>query len=122
MDNEQIPCINAAILIYFSKEMPVSNLKQRLPDDTKFRVLQNEIEATIVEAKDCYAWEVDLVLTRLFSPCDLDQLSQVAEEFKGQIHIDLWYYSGETNPVIIFEGENMAIIHRLKANISIDGY
>ena len=122
MDNEQIPCINAAFLIYFPKEMPISNLKQCLPQDAKFSVLQNEIETTVVEVKDCYAWEVDSVLSRLFSLCDLDQLNQVAQEFKGQIHIDLWYYSGETNPAIIFEGKNMAIIHRLKANISIDGY
>lgn len=122
MDNAKKPCLNASFLIVFSKETDIEAVQSLLPAGSSVAYNPNEICVTITEVKECYDWEIDSVLTELFARCDLSHLKGIAEKFSGQIHIALWYYHYETQPAIIFEGENMQIIRQLNADLSIDPY
>lgn len=122
MREQNRPCLNAGIWISFPVITDISLLKKTFPKETEFRFYEDCIEASVVEVKDFYDWEVTAVLTQLFSLCDLDAIKQISLKFGGKIHIGIWYYSYGVNPAIIFEGENMEIIHKLNADLSIDPY
>lgn len=122
MENEQIPCLNAGFLVVFPENANIPLLKQQLPPDAVFDYYPDSIYATVAEVKDYYDWEIDVVLTKLFSLCDLEHISEITKMFGGSVHIGIWYYSYGAHPAIILEGENMSIIHKLKANLSIEAY
>ena len=116
------PCLNASFLIVFPAETDTAPIQLRLPEDSCVEHYPEEVCVTVAEVKDCFDWNIDSVLTELFDQCDLDHLKRIADEFKGQIHIALWYYSYDARPALIFEGKNMQIIHQLNADLSIDAY
>ena len=124
MKKEKIPCLNAGFWIIFPLSTNIEELKRHLPQETEYDIYEDDghILATIVEVKEVYDWEMDTVLTRLFSLCDLDHFQKVADMYSGRIHIGMWFYSGDASPAIILEGKNMEIIHRLNADLSIDAY
>jgi hypothetical protein len=122
MTHKGLPCLNAGIYAYFAAETDISALERDMQKGTTFRMIENEIEATIIEVTDCYDCDINAVLTKLFSQCNLNLMENAVHLYGCKIHIGLWYYSGETGPALIFEGENMSIIHRLNADLSIDAY
>lgn len=124
MKKERVPCLNAGFWIIFPVSTNIEELKKHLPPKTQYDIYEDEghMLATIVEVKEIYGWEMDTVLTQLFSLCDLDRCKKVADMYSGQIHIGMWFYSGDASPAIILEGKNMEIIHRLNADLSLDAY
>lgn len=122
MQTEQMPNLNAGFWIILPSDTNVSDIKQHLPIDTIFDYYPDSVNATVAEVENYYALDIDAVLTKLFSLCDLEILSKVAKDFNGKIHIGLWYYCYGIKPSVIFEGENMSIIHKLEADLSIDAY
>lgn len=124
MKKEKIPCLNAGFWIIFPLSTNIEELKRHLPQETEYDIYEDKghMLATIVEVKEVYDWEMDTVLTRLFSLCDLDCFKKVADMYGGRIHIGMWFYSGDASPAIILNGKNMEIIHRLNADLSIEAY
>ena len=124
MKKEKIPCLNAGFWIIFPLSTNIEELKNHLPQETEYDIYEDKghMLASIVEVKEVYDWEMDTVLTRLFSLCDLDHFQKVADMYGGRIHTGMWFYSVAASPAIMLEGKNMEIIHRLNADLSIDAY
>jgi len=69
-------------------------------------------------------WEIDDVLTKVFSKVDsaLPEIKNIIEKYYGKIYIDIAFYHYGTYPALLFSGENMRKICYLEADISIDPY
>ena len=67
-------------------------------------------------------WEVNDLLTELFSQCNFEILLLAQSQFNAKVVIDITFQHYDKYPALIFDGANMEKIHMLKADIAIDIY
>lgn len=119
--NKSVPCLYGAVVLVFPPETSIANLKSNLPDSTKVDTYNDCIEVLYCEEKNLHCWEVDELLTSLFKQCDLRYIKSISANFKGYVLLDIscCCLNGSV-PALLFHGENMDIIRKLNASISID--
>lgn len=116
------PRLSGAIVLVFPKDTAPEFLNDVSSTNTKVDIFPECIEYTYIEIETLSCWEVDDLLTALFSRCDLERLKQMSALYRATILIDISFHHGEIYPALVFEGKNMKIIHELNANLSIDPF
>ena len=123
LDKNQPPNFDGGIIFVFSKSVAYSQITSLFGKEADIQVFDDVIEVTYVEIKSFCCWEVDEFLTHLFLQCDFDFLLLAQSKFDAKILIDLsFHHYHDRYPALLFDGENMEKIRRLKASISIDAY
>ena len=116
------PLFYGGIVIMFPKSITHYEITNLLGKDIEIQTYNDMIEVTYKELKNFSCWEVNEMMTNLFSMCDLDFLLSVKNKYSAEIWIDISFHHYSQYPALIFDGKNMDYIHMLKANISIDVY
>lgn len=123
LTEQKLPELGGSIVLYFPKEIPKAKITELFKSPIDMRIFDDEVEITYKELKKFYSWEVNDLLTSLFSLCDLDVLLNARMNMNAKILVDIvFYHYNDIYPALLFEGDNMEIIHKLHADISIDPY
>ncbi len=117
-----VPNFYGALVLYVPQTTPLKSISCILQEYKEVRSYDNILEIVYREVKGVRCWEVDYLLSTLFSICDLEVVSKAVDILKGQVLIDISFTHSEKYPVLIFEKINMDIIRMLHADISIDPY
>ena len=116
------PSLYGAVVLYFPLIVSKELLQMELPSYNDICIYKDFIEVTYKEVKCLYAWDVDELLSELFSKCNFEQISVALKKYQGSVLIDVSFCHKERYPTLMFGGKNMDIIHSLHADISIDPY
>lgn len=122
--NERIPSFYGAIVLYFPLTVSENSIRSILGNGLECTTYSNMdyVEIKYREVSNVVSWEIDDLLDALFSDCDLGAITDALSTFSGSALLDISFIHYEKYPALIFSGKNMDIIHRLKADISIDPY
>ena len=118
----KLPNFDGNIILIFPKEVVPSQIATIFSKDMEIQTYDNMFELSYVEVKNFCSWEVNDLLTKLFSQCNFEVLSFVRNQFNAKVVVDIAFYHYDKYPSLLFEGKNMEIIHMLEADISIDAY
>lgn len=118
----QKPCLCGSIILVFRPTICAKELLNLFPPGTTCDEYPDCIEITYLQKNDIYSWEVDDLLTSLFSTCNLSFISDITSRFQGKVIVDITFHHFDVYPALVFEGTNMEIIRKLNADISIDPY
>ena len=116
------PDLYGAVIIYFPVDTPVESVKEVLPECLGINAYNDFVEIVYREVKSLYSWDVADLLTTLFAKCDLENVRAAVEIFDGSVLIDISFRHKDRYPSLLFSGENMKVIHKLGADLSIDPY
>ena len=119
--NEQ-PNFDGSIVLVFPKTISSSQIISLFGIAKDIQIYDNILEMTYVEVKNICCWEVDDLLSELFSHCNFETLLLAQNRFNAKVIIDITFHHYDKYPALIFDGANMEKIHMLKADISIDVY
>lgn len=119
----QTPWLYGALTFYIPSTIAISEISEFLPNVSlrSFPSFSSETEVTY-RVKKLYSWYVNTLLDQLFSICDFDEIAFIQSKWRGRALIDISFHHYDSYPALIFSGENMGIIHKLNADISIDPY
>lgn len=115
------PWLYGALTFYIPSTIAISEISEFLPNVSS-RSFPSETEVTYREIKKLYSWNVNTLLDQLFLICDFDEIAFIQSKWRGKALIDISFHHYDSYPALIFSGENMEIIHKLNADISIDPY
>lgn len=118
----QLPQLYGALVLIFPADTPTKDILDVLQEQPKCIKYPDCMEITYREVDPFHSWNIDDLLTQLFSLCDLDLITHITHKFHGRVFLDISFHHYETYPSLVFEGKNMAIIHSLQADIGIDPY
>lgn len=118
----KLPNFDGSIILIFPKEVSLSQIAAVFGKYMEIQAYDNVFELSYVEVKNFRSWEVNDLLTKLFSGCNFEILSLVRNQFNAKVVVDIAFYHYDKYPSLLFEGKNMEIIHMLEADISIDAY
>lgn len=116
------PSFYASIILEIPNGKKKTDLVDFLGKDIEIKQYTDFLEVTYLNTPRCMFWELDDVLSYLFSMCNLKQLEIAREQLDAKLWITISFYHKDSFPVLIIDSENMAIIRRLQACISIDPY
>ena len=118
-----LPWLYGALVFYIPPTVPKAELANLLPG-LEWKEYDNSLEIEVLyrEVRDVYSWEIDDLLSKLFSICDFKEIAFIQSQLGGRAFIDISFHHYDTYPALVFEGKNMEIIHRLNADIGIDPY
>ncbi len=122
LKKDKLPKFDGNIILMFPKSVTGSQITNLLGKEVDIQVFDDMIEATYMEVKDFCCWEVDELLTKLFSLCDSEILLLAESKYDAKVLVDIVFYHYEKFPALAFTGANMEYIHMIKAEISIDPY
>lgn len=130
MHGNKIPEIDCAIAVLVRNDVNVSQVQLELNSlgIHDVRVVYPKCDTSIIlkfaAVKNELSWDVEQVLTKMFSSVDacLPELKGIIRKYEAEVYIDVAFYQYGSYPALVFEGKNMERIHYLKANISIDPF
>lgn len=124
MQNDNIPRLYGALILYFPLSVSKDSIRSFLKSDLEYTTYPDMdcVEMKYREVSNVVSWEIDDLLDALFSDCDLGAVTDALSTLSGSALLDISFTHYEKFPALIFSGKNMDIIHRLKADISIDPY
>ena len=120
--NNKLPRLYGAIVLIFPRENFCFTVLELLPGNVGCVEYADFIEITYREVDNVFSWEIDDLLTRLFSECNVELLCDLISRYEVKVLVDVSFHHHSKFPALVFEGSNMRIIHKLQANISIDPY
>ena len=120
--NNKLPNFDGGIVLEFPKTVSSSQIATLFGKNTDIQNYDNMLEMTYIEVKNLCCWEVNDLLTELFSQCNFETLLLAQSQLDAKVLIDITFQHYDKFPALLFEGENMEKIHMLKADISIDAY
>ena len=119
---ENIPRMYGAIVLIFPSRNFKSSVIKLFPSHVESTEYPDFVEVVYKMLDNVYSWEIDDLLTQLFIDCDWDLLDNLISNYSARILIDISFHHYSKYPSLVFEGDNMQIIHKLRADISIDAY
>lgn len=118
-----VPSLHAALVLTFPIDVSKAVLVEQLGQYERYAEYSEFSEIVYSEICSFNSWEIDDLLTALFLKCNVPLIRKLCEKYGGKVWIDITFYrSNNLYPSLVFEGNNMDLIHTLKANISIDPY
>ena len=118
----KLPRFYGAIILIFTSESFYSSALELLPTNVGRVEHTDSFEIIYREVDNVFSWEIDDLLTSLFSGCNVELLCDLASHYGAKVLVDISFHHYSKFPALVFEGINMQIIHRLQADISIDPY
>ena len=119
---DKLPKLYGAIILIFDDESRSRAAIELLPKNVEVVQYSNLVEVVYQEIDNIESWEIDDLLTQLFTNCDLNLICNLISGFNARVLIDISFHHFSKYPSLIFEGHNMQIIHKLQAELSIDPY
>lgn len=119
---DKLPKFDGGIVLVFPKTAVSSRITALFGKHTRIHTYDDILEMTYVEVKNLCCWEVNDLLTELFLQCNFEVLTLAQDQLDARVIVDITFQHYERYPSLLFNGENMARIHMLKADISIDAY
>lgn len=117
------PCFYGGIVLVFPLNVSVSDLRNELHTNANFDIFSDCVEFLYCEIAELYSWDVNDLLTALFTKTDIEKAQAIINRFGGHFLVDISFHRcDERFPVLSFQGDNMRLINTLHANISIDPY
>ena len=113
------PCLYGAVVLVFPSTVQTSTLDAILQSGSRYRTHSDCIEYVLTEVRDFYSYEIDDLLTLLFSKVNLEEIQSIITQHHANVLIDISFHHYGTFPALVFEGENMDTIHKLNASISL---
>lgn len=118
----KLPNFYGCIVLTFPKSVTHSQITSLFGKETDIQIFDDMVEMTYKEVKELCCWEVNELLSKLFSLCDFKVLLLAQSELDAKILIDISFHHYHKYPALLFDGVNMEYIHMIKADISIDAY
>lgn len=118
----KLPRLYGAIILIFTSESFCSSALEVLPGNVGRVEHADFVEIVYREVDNVFSWEIDDLLTRLFSECNIELLCDLIAHYGVKVLVDISFHHHSIFPALVFEGSNMQIIHKLQADISIDPY
>ncbi len=119
----KLPNFDGAIVLMFPRSVTCSQITNLFGEEPDIEIYDDMVAMTYVETKNFCCWEVNELLTNLFSLCDFQLLLFAQSELSAKILVDIsFHHYDDTYPALIFDGVNMEYIRMMKADISIDPY
>ncbi|MBQ8387628.1 MAG: hypothetical protein IJX46_01720 [Clostridia bacterium] len=122
LKNSKPPNFDGNIVLMFPQMVSFSQAVTLFGINKDIQIYDNMLEMTYVEVKNICCWEVNDLLTELFSQCNFEILLLAQSQFNAKVVIDITFQHYDKYPALIFDGANMEKIHMLKADIAIDIY
>lgn len=119
---KKLPQLYGAIILIFPGRRLPPSVFELLPEGFKHDEYPEFIEVVYRELDNIHSWEIDDLLTQLFANCNLDLLYNFLGNNDVRVLIDISFHHYSKFPALVFEGQNMQIIHKLQADVSIDPY
>jgi len=118
----KLPRLYGAIILIFANQNYRSSVLELMPRDVRCVEHADFDEIVYREVDDVFSWEIDDLLTKLFSECDIELLCDMVSRYGAKVLVDISFHHYSIFPALVFEGSNMQIIRKLQADISIDPY
>lgn len=113
------PCFDGTVVLILQPGVSIAEINKLFSDVEEY---PDHIEVTLEKVKNVHSWYVDDLLSKLFSQCNIHQILELMDLYQATVLIDIAVYHYDSYPALIFESDNMALIHKLNANLSIDMY